>query len=228
MNKEQFLSKVKKSKDCWIWQGAISGRGYGNVTFDGRTTGAHRVSYILFKGEIVGTKDVCHTCDNPSCVNPKHLFLGTRTDNMHDAMKKGRIACGERCPQHILNGNQVEKIRKIYEAGGRTQRSIAKQFGVDYRRINDIIKNNNWKMSNEKKVKIELDKWYNMQEIVREKMFPWALSFWSVRRIVDQDRINSNILKANITGDGRAKKYHFKGENIIKFIKEFEAGKIKL
>jgi len=78
------------------------------------------------------------------------------------------------------------------------------------------------------KTKINPQDYYTLQDIVREKMFPWATSFWSARKFVALDKEKSNILKANITGDGRAKKYHFKGENILKFIKEFESGKIKL
>ena len=79
-----------------------------------------------------------------------------------------------------------------------------------------------------KTVKIKTDEWYTLQDIVTNKMFPWANSFWSVRNVVNLDRANKNILKATITGDGRAKKYHFKGENIIKFVNEVEAGKVRL
>jgi len=79
-----------------------------------------------------------------------------------------------------------------------------------------------------KRAEINPNEWYTMQDIVRDKMFSWASSFWSVRNIVALDRRKNNILKVNITGTGRATKYHFKGENILKFIKEFEAGKIQL
>lgn len=76
--------------------------------------------------------------------------------------------------------------------------------------------------------KIDPQEWYTLQDIVRGKMFPWLNSFISIRNLVAQDRDNKNVLKANITGTGRATKYHFKGENIIKFISEFDAGKAKL
>ncbi len=79
-----------------------------------------------------------------------------------------------------------------------------------------------------KQTKIEPQTWYTMQDIVRSKMFPWVSSLWSVRNLVALDRRNKSILKANITGTGRATKYHFKGENIIKFVKEFESGKVRL
>lgn len=70
--------------------------------------------------------------------------------------------------------------------------------------------------------KINPESWYNLNDIFRFKMFPWAKSFSSVRKFVDQDRLGTNLLKVNIIGDGKGKKYHFKGENIIKFIKSFE------
>lgn len=70
--------------------------------------------------------------------------------------------------------------------------------------------------------------WYTMQDIVRHCMFPWATSFWSVRNVVTLDRAKTNVLKATVTGTGRGTKYHFKGEHIINFIKNVEAGKIRL
>lgn len=76
--------------------------------------------------------------------------------------------------------------------------------------------------------KIEPNSWYTMQDIVREKMFSWGTSFWSARKVVAQDKKSKNILKASVTGSGRGTKYHIKGENIIKFIKLFEAGEAGL
>jgi len=78
------------------------------------------------------------------------------------------------------------------------------------------------------KAKIKAEEWYTLQDIVRSKMFPWAHSFWSVRNIVKLDKEKSNLLKATITGEGRATKYHFRGQNIINFINQVEAGKVRL
>ena len=78
------------------------------------------------------------------------------------------------------------------------------------------------------KIKIEPNESYTMQDIVKNKMFIWATSFWSVRNFVALDKKNKNILKPLIVGKGRATKYHFKGENIIKFIKAVEAGEVRL
>jgi hypothetical protein len=79
---------------CWLWTGACNRRGYGQIGIDYHTVYAHRAVYIAMIGPIPDGMNVCHHCDVPSCVNPEHLFLGTHTDNRHDAMRKGHVACG--------------------------------------------------------------------------------------------------------------------------------------
>ena len=82
---------------CWLWTAHIAPTGYGMISFRRGPHGsipetAHRVSYRLFRGEILDGMHVCHTCDNRACVNPAHLWVGSRTDNMRDMVKKGRHA----------------------------------------------------------------------------------------------------------------------------------------
>jgi len=89
---EKFWSKVKRSDDCWEWQGGKSPLGYGRVRHEGKDWFAHRVAYYLIYGVHPGNLSVCHKCDNPPCVRPDHLFLGTRHDNMMDSARKGRNA----------------------------------------------------------------------------------------------------------------------------------------
>lgn len=74
---------------CYLWLGGYSSRGYGQFWIDGKTVGAHAASYYIHKGDLNGLF-VLHKCDNPSCVNPEHLFLGTHQDNMDDMKSKGR------------------------------------------------------------------------------------------------------------------------------------------
>ena len=86
----RFWSKVKKTKDCWNWNGAKFSSGYGAFWLNGKNKSAHRVSWELTNGQIPDGKLVCHTCDISACVNPNHLFLGTWKGNMEDRDKKGR------------------------------------------------------------------------------------------------------------------------------------------
>lgn len=90
---------------CWEWQKAKDQDGYGFIRYDGRLMHASRASYLLFIGPIPDGMEVCHTCDNPPCVRPDHLFVGTRQDNALDAVGKGRIPTGDRHWRRQQKGN---------------------------------------------------------------------------------------------------------------------------
>ena len=111
---QRFFEKVDQpaySAACWTWTASRCSEGYGNFFHEGRIQGAHRVSWMLFRGgEIPEGLCICHTCDNPSCVNPDHLWLGSKLDNNLDKVRKGRHAWGVKTHcirNHPLSGDNL-------------------------------------------------------------------------------------------------------------------------
>ena len=88
--KRRLLNKILLQDDCHIWTGSKYHHGYGCTSYKGKKIQAHRLIYMLYKGQITEGMYVCHSCDNPSCINPDHLWLGTQKDNMTDMIEKGR------------------------------------------------------------------------------------------------------------------------------------------
>ena len=142
---EEFWRKVdiSKSDDCWEWQGRIVG-GYGHYVGLPGSVGVHRISYTYFNGPIPIGLCVLHECDNPRCVRPDHLWLGTKTDNARDRDQKGRKAVGERINRAKLTADQVIDIRKSYAEGGVTTRGLGLQYGIDHAAIWRIIVRQRW------------------------------------------------------------------------------------
>lgn len=123
---ERFLKKVEKIPfhECWEWVGATRAGPYGSFRLGKTATGAHRVSYRLFVGPIPDRMLVLHSCDNPPCVNPNHLFLGTDLDNAMDKIKKGRGL-------KKLTQIQIEEMTSKYQTGTYLQRELATEYGVN-------------------------------------------------------------------------------------------------
>lgn len=126
----RLLSKVVKAESgCWEWTACTQGNGYGRATVRRKTDYVHRHVYRLMFGEIPPGLDVCHDCDNRICVNPLHLFLGTRKANMEDAVNKGRQAKGAMLPQTKLSDSDRQFI-VLRALAGERYASIAQDFGI--------------------------------------------------------------------------------------------------
>lgn len=142
---KRFWKKVDKGPSCWVWIAARYKDGYGQFWFRGRMTRAHIASYQMHVGEIPDGLWVLHKCDNPWCVRPDHLFLGTPSDNMKDMHRKNRHAVysGEENPASKLTKQKVDEAREQHVLGV-SQRQLAKRMGVSPATMSLAINGKTW------------------------------------------------------------------------------------
>lgn len=144
---DRFWEKVKTdgATDCWEWSAFKDAQSYGKISVKGKARLAHRVSYELHRGRIPVGKLVCHSCDNPSCVNPSHLFLGVSADNVSDMDRKGRrttvASLGEDHGRAKLGPSDIAAIRA---SEGVSQRALAERYGVGQSQIQRIRAGESW------------------------------------------------------------------------------------
>lgn len=147
---KRFWNKVDKTDFCWNWVGGSRGNGYGCIKINKKTIDTHRFSWELHFGTIPEGMLVCHKCDNKRCVNPEHLYLADYKTNNRDA--RDRIIFAKKIykckplpySKLKLNKKKADEIRGKYKTGFYSYRILAKEFGVHFTHIRDIIKNERW------------------------------------------------------------------------------------
>lgn len=150
----RFWAKVDKSGSCWLWLAGKDQLGYGMFWIDGHTVHAHRVAWMLRHGLVPNGVLVCHECDEPGCVNPSHLFLGTQADNMADREAKGRgrypdppVNRGESHGNAKLTVAKVRRAKRLYQSEERRygdMARLAKEYGVSLSTVYNAVKGRTW------------------------------------------------------------------------------------
>lgn len=143
----RFFAKVDKSGDCWLWTGVRVSKGYGALKIGGRhgkMVSAHRIAWELNNGKIPPGMHVCHRCDNPPCVRPDHLFLGSPSDNARDMIRKGRGRAGK-VRMGKVTELDVRLMRATFALGGVKKKNLARLFGISPANACNIINRVTWK-----------------------------------------------------------------------------------
>lgn len=145
-----FAPRTEMSGECIIWSKSKTYLGYGSCTRIGGEVRTHRVSWFLARGPIPQGAHVLHRCDNRSCVNPDHLFLGSHQDNMTDMVAKGRLVAppakhGSANHMAAINEDGVWEIRQVANIGRFSQKEIAQSYGLSEMTVSRIIRNQSWK-----------------------------------------------------------------------------------
>ena len=133
------------SGDCWLWTGAATTSGYGSLTRNYVRQYPHRLVFEAHHGALAEGECVCHVCDVRLCVNPVHMFRGTKGDNVRDASGKDRISHGVRHVHAKLTEQDVIEIRDAYAAGDVSQSDLASRFGVSQMAISKVVRGMTWR-----------------------------------------------------------------------------------
>lgn len=141
---DRFLAKTSPEPNtgCWLWTGAVTRNGYGSVTHQRRSLGAHRLAFALFAAPIPHGMSVLHHCDTPLCVNPSHLWLGSQADNLKDMVRKGRYKSVR--GHGRLTEDKVRAIRSR-AASGVPQCALRREYGVCRSSISQIVNRKSWR-----------------------------------------------------------------------------------
>lgn len=138
-----FMMRVRKTDHCWFWKGSVNKNGYGTTALGGTSSLAHRVGWMLMRGQIPHGMVMCHTCDNKRCVNPAHLYVGTMLQNSRDAWERIKFP-----PRHgVANGRSKlseDDVREIRADGKSTHKELGGRYGVTDAAIRLVRIGRNW------------------------------------------------------------------------------------
>lgn len=137
---DRFWAKVNKTDDCWNWTACTNIDGYGVFQFEHCGYRANRFAWVLSYGDIPEGMFICHKCDNPQCVNPSHLFLGTPRDNARDMYRKKRNTVASR----KLNETIVREMRHLYDTRQMNQMQLAAKYGIHQTQVSNIVNRKQW------------------------------------------------------------------------------------
>lgn len=141
-----FWKKVDRSgSGCWPWVEAVDRHGYGRFRLGNKRTGAHRMAWMLSKGDIPDGMMVCHACDNRRCCNPAHLWIGTHDANMADRDAKSRCATLDDHGRAKVSKQLAQEARALYATGKFSQKALGRMFGIKTSAMGSLLRGETWK-----------------------------------------------------------------------------------
>ena len=209
---ERFWLRVRVGNvsECWEWQGSRGPHGHGAVRRDGKHIRATAIAWFLFHGEWPPEgMDICHHCDNPPCVNPAHLFIGTAKDNMQDAIRKGRFKFlrprpGEHNNNAKLTWASVAEIRERYSAGENISQ-LSRAFRVARSTLREVVNGRNWRNDTvtpqPRMVATHNRPTFNRAEAVRLSVAGWTQSRIAEHLGVNQGTISRVLIRSRLAPD---------------------------
>ena len=152
---DRLCAYIRKTPTCWIWVGHKNEHGYGIITNENKKqVKAHRFIYEQTYGAIPPKMNALHKCDNPACVNPQHIYLGTQKDNVRDMMERNRggykAMGGDDHPNRKITMDKANEIRRLWSLGGVFQRELGEKFGISQAVVSKILRGQAWTWSGSK------------------------------------------------------------------------------